>query len=633
MRKSKRILSLVLVLLMLASLMSGSAFAESDREEEYPFVFVHGLMGWGDRSMLDPIMPYWGMTTGNLMDYLTGKGYESYAAQVGPLTGAWDRACELYAQLTGTTVDYGEKHSADKGHDRYGITYAAPLFEGWSAEKKVNLIGHSFGGATTRLFLEILENGCPEEVAAAKAAGTAVSPFFEGGKGDWVYSLTAVAAPHNGTTFIETCDTSTSLMTDLIYNVGATLGLTDLKGVYDLQLEHFGIYRQEDETDFEYLKRVLNSKEFMSHNDNAIYDLTIDNALKINDGIEMQDGVYYFSVCGDATHTSSISGNSVPDATMFALLKPFSAMMGKYYDETTAGGVYIDKTWLPNDGMVNVVSGLYPFDSSLKCLKADGSQGYVICDGSEQSFEKGIWNVLPTQPYDHLSIVGGIFSNTASNIRSLYTDLVNNIVSTYGGDDGDDGDGDIDDTPISSSLPFADVSEDGWSYEYILKLYQLGVVSGRSETVFDPTGDVTRAEFVKMLACLDGADTSAYSACRFEDVGDTDYFAPFIEWAAENGIVKGVSATAFAPGEKISREQMAAIICRYAEYAGIALGDKVEAVTFADADEISDYAVGYVATLQKAGVLNGFENPDGTYSFRPNDHTTREQACKVLCMI
>ena len=154
MKKSKRLLSLMLAVLLLCSLMPVAASAEkANPEDDYPFVFVHGLMGWGDRSMLDPIMPYWGLTTGNLMKYLNSKGYESYAAQVGPLSGAWDRACELYAQLTGTTVDYGAAHSAAKGHDRYGITYDKPLFEGWSAQKKINLIGHSFGGATTRLFL------------------------------------------------------------------------------------------------------------------------------------------------------------------------------------------------------------------------------------------------------------------------------------------------------------------------------------------------------------------------------------------------------------------------------------------------------------------------------------------------
>ena len=630
MKKSKKLLSLLLALLLLCSLMPACASAENaSAEDDYPFVFVHGLMGWGDRSMLDPIVPYWGMTTGNLMNYLTSKGYESYAAQVGPLSGAWDRACELYAQLTGTRVDYGAAHSAEKGHDRYGITYETPLFEGWSAEKKVNLIGHSFGGATTRLLLELLANGSAEEVAAAKAAGTEVSPLFEGGKGDWVYSLTAVAAPHNGTTFIETCDISTKVVTDFIYNFGASLGLTKLKGVYDLQLEHFGIYRQDDETDLQYLVRVLNSSDFMSHNDNAIYDLTIDNALKINDGIEMQKNVYYFSVCGDATHESAVSGNQVPDSSVFMLLKPFAAMIGKYYDKYTDGGVYIDRTWLPNDGMVNVVSGLYPVNSQLKCVNADGSKAYVVCDGyNNEDYASGIWNVLPTQPYDHLSIVGGILSNTVSNTRHLYMELISRVTSTYGKETDK-----TDDTINEDTLPFEDVSRDRWSYDAILQMYQLGIVNGRSETVFDPTGNVTRAEFVKMLACFDGVDTSVYSKCRFTDVSDKSVFAPYIEWAANNGIVYGVNSTSFKPNDNITREQMAAIICRYAEYAGIKLSDDIAAVSFTDAARIAQYAAPSVTALQRAGIVNGAQNADGSYSYYPKSFTTREQACAVLSRI
>ena len=630
MKKMKKLLSLLLAVLLLCSLLPVAASAENaNPEDEYPFVFVHGLMGWGDRSMLDPIVPYWGMTTGNLMKYLTSKGYESYAAQVGPLSGAWDRACELYAQLTGTTVDYGAAHSAEKGHDRYGITYETPLFEGWSAEKKVNLIGHSFGGATTRMLLELLANGSEAEVAAAKAAGTKVSPLFEGGKGDWVYSLTAVAAPHNGTTFIETCDISTKVVTDFIYNFGASLGFTKLKGVYDLQLEHFGIYRQEDETDLQYLVRVLNSSDFMSHNDNAIYDLTIDNALKINDGIEMQKNVYYFSVCGDATHESAISGNQVPDSSVFMLIKPFAAMMGKYYDETTAGGVYIDRTWLPNDGMVNVVSGLYPVNSQLKCVNSDGSQAFVVCDGyNKQDYASGIWNVLPTQPYDHLSIVGGILSNTVSNTRHLYLELISRVTSTYGNN------GSTPAVPIDkTTLPFTDVERGRWSYDYILNMYQLGIVNGCTETTFEPEGSVTRAQFVKMIACLDGVDTSAYAKCRFTDVSDKSYAAPYIEWAANNGIVKGVSETSFLPDDNITREQMAAIICRYADYAGIKLADDTPAVTFTDSAQISAYAAPSVTALQRAGIICGSQNADGSYSYCPQAYATREQACKVLSLI
>ena len=184
----KRAASLLLALIIVFSAGVSLAFADAKADSyKYPCIFVHGILGYGDNDKLNSVTPYWGMQyKEDLMKSLNARGYDCHAASVGPLSSAWDRACELYAQLVGGTVDYGAAHSAAKGHDRYGITYEKPLFEGWSAQKKINLIGHSFGGATTRLFLELLANGSAEEVAAAKAAGTKVSPLFEGGKGNWV---------------------------------------------------------------------------------------------------------------------------------------------------------------------------------------------------------------------------------------------------------------------------------------------------------------------------------------------------------------------------------------------------------------------------------------------------------------
>ena len=109
MKKSKKFLCLLLALVMAGSLLllpAAAANTEQSGAERYPTVYVHGLMGWGARDQIYAVTPYWGLTS-DLMPYLTGKGYESYAASVGPLSSAWDRACELYAQLTGTTVDYG----------------------------------------------------------------------------------------------------------------------------------------------------------------------------------------------------------------------------------------------------------------------------------------------------------------------------------------------------------------------------------------------------------------------------------------------------------------------------------------------------------------------------------------------
>ena len=151
--------------------------------------------------------------------------------------------------------------------------------------------------------------------------------------------------------------------------------------MYDFQLDQFGIRRDDNETFAQALDRVLRS-DFLSHNDNAFLDLTIDKSLEINKGIAIQPNVYYFSyaatrprpIRSPATTTHRVGH---PSNGMCALMMPGSVNMGKYYDKYTAGGIYIDQSWLPNDGLVNTVSALYPTTTdknTTECLKRDGTQ-------------------------------------------------------------------------------------------------------------------------------------------------------------------------------------------------------------------------------------------------------------------
>ena len=630
MKKSKKFLCLLLALVMAGSLLllpAAAADTQQSGAERYPTIYVHGLMGWGEHDQIYAVTPYWGLTS-DLMPYLTGKGYESYAASVGPLSSAWDRACELYAQLTGTTVDYGAAHAAEYGHARYGVTYDKPLFEGWSADKKINLVGHSFGGATIRLFLDILADGSAEEQAAAKAAGTEVSPFFQGGKADWVYSLTTLAAPHNGTTFLECCGDMTQFAAEASTTMAKLLGISDFKGVYDFQLEQFGFYRKDGETVLEALDRVLHS-DFLSHNDNVFRDLTIDRALELNDDIEIQPNVYYFSYAGDKTRQSTITGERTSAVDMTPLFVPFANQMCGYYDQTTAGGFRIDKSWAPNDGLVNTVSALYPTDSAGRCLTQSGKTGYVQQDGySNVDYQPGVWNVMPVRHYDHGNFIAGmpvpdLASQSIPALRQFYLSLMDNLshVTTA--------------TPTptptptpGTGLPFTDVPADRWSYPYIKQLYDAGVVSGTSATTFEPTANVTRAQFVTMIAGLAGADVSGYASGPFDDVQAGSWYAPYVNWAAASGIVSGTSATTFDPAAEISRQDMAVMLYNYAQQAGVQL--KQTTVTpFTDESSIAAYALPAVQALHSAGVISGM--PDG--SFQPQATTTREQACVVLCAL
>ena len=366
----------------------------------YPAVFVHGLLGWGARDALYRAVPYWGLAAGDVLGYLNACGYDCRAASVGIISSAWDRACELYAQLTGTTVDYGAAHAAEYGHARYGVTYDKPLFEGWSADKKINLVGHSFGGATTRLFLEILTNGCPEEVAAAKAAGVEPSPFFLGGKGDWVHSLTAIAAPHSGTTFIEANSDFTKLAADLTTAAAKALGLSSLKGVYDFRLDQFGIRRDPDEPLTTAALRML-AQNPLPAGDNAFDDLRPAGARALNARIRTLPDTWYFSIPCCRTLPRLLTHDQKPDTAMTPLLWPFSTAMGR-------DGAGMPRGWLPNDGLVNTISARYP----------EGAPHTDFVPG--RTPERGVWQVLPVENLDHLAAIGGVMNNGVVRTRLFY---------------------------------------------------------------------------------------------------------------------------------------------------------------------------------------------------------------------
>ena len=145
------------------------------------------------------------MKGGDLLAFLREKGFDCYAASVAPHGSAWDRACELYAQLSGTRVDYGKYHSLQNRHDRFGRDYSAcPLIDNWGEDTELVLIGHSFGGATVRLFSEILFHGAKDEIESREEDD--VSPFFLGGSKVRIHSIVTLASPLNGTTAYDMLD-------------------------------------------------------------------------------------------------------------------------------------------------------------------------------------------------------------------------------------------------------------------------------------------------------------------------------------------------------------------------------------------------------------------------------------------
>ena len=178
---------------------------------------------------------------------------------------------------------------------------------------------------------------------------------------------------------------------------------------------------------------------------------------------------------------------------------------------------------------------------------------------------------------------------------------------------------------------FTDVAEDAWYHDYVYDLVYRGVVNGMTATTYEPEGKLTRAQFVKLLACslADAETLKTYEGQHpFKD-SEGHWAEAFIAWAKDKGIVEGVSATEFDPEAPITREQMATIFGRYALKQGIELPKSENAAgSFPDADKISDYAREFVELMRIAGILNGYE--DGT--FRPQGNATRAEAAKLFSL-
>lgn len=418
----------------------------------YPYVLVHGLGGWGEGTGIDEAVPYWGSTSGNLSDMLREEGYEVITPSVGPVSSAWDRACELYAQLTGTRVDYGEAHSKEHNHERFGRTYTEPLVENWGKKEnggqlnKINLIGHSFGGATVRLLTSLLEYG---STAEKSASGSDVSPLFEGGKGNWVFSVTTLCAPHNGSSLTEIINESGSVLNGLgklnvlspildALGLGSLVDMPDIssttdllisfcmlaanyskpaEGIYDLMLDHFGVGK----TDGASIRSAI-EKVTASGNDHAAYDLSPDGAAALNDTIKAVDDVYYFSYAYSTTN-KSIFGGQLPSALGTLLPLQATALGMGFYKGETDGGIVIDEAWQENDGLVSVISAQKP----------DGEEGIYysksVTDLNPKKIKKGVWHISKTLTGHHGTVIGlaPLDSGAAQKTLTFYTDLFNFI--------------------------------------------------------------------------------------------------------------------------------------------------------------------------------------------------------------
>ena len=290
--KKLSVIYIIAVFLQMYPQAQASIHSEYSRPK---IVFIHGWLGWGEHKMLG--LRSWGGAFLSIRGLFKSAGYDTIELGVGPLSSNWDRTAEAYAQLKGGCVDYGLAHSREHDHDRFGVCYKAK-FKDWgdSQDKNIHLVGHSLGGLTSRLLVDLLFDGDEKELATNYAGHKPISPLYLGGKKYWVKSVNTVASGHNGTP-----------LTNFIYEKFPNVILRFAQAVsalhffeplttaiYDFQVGHWGLIQKKGESYGDFLKRFKKHR-INNGKDVSLFDLRPEGAMYLNSFADAKENVFYTS--------------------------------------------------------------------------------------------------------------------------------------------------------------------------------------------------------------------------------------------------------------------------------------------------------------------------------------------------
>ena len=172
--------------------------------------------------------------------------------------------------------------------------------------------------------------------------------------------------------------------------------------------------------------------------------------------------------------------------------------------------------------------------------------------------------------------------------------------------------------------PFADVAEGAWYYDAVAYASQNGLMNGVSADSFAPDATTSRGMIVTILYRLEDSPSAAQA--DFADVAAGAYYAGAVAWASANGIVTGYGDGTFGPDTAITREQLAAILYRYAQYLGLEVSQTADLTGYGDAADISEWAQQAFAWAVREGLISGMD--DGTLA--PQGTATRAQVATIL---
>ena len=176
-----------------------------------------------------------------------------------------------------------------------------------------------------------------------------------------------------------------------------------------------------------------------------------------------------------------------------------------------------------------------------------------------------------------------------------------------------------------TALPFDDIISGSWYEDAVRYVYENGLMTGTSGSTFSPDATTTRGQIVTILWRLEDSPVVNY-LMDFADIEPEAYYGEAVRWAASEGIVGGYGNGNFGPNDAITREQLAVILYRYAQYEGYDVSGSADLSGYTDRDAISGYALEAMNWGNDASIING--TSDNTLS--PQGQTTRAQVAAML---
>ncbi len=349
-------------------------------------------------------------------------------------------------------------------------------------------------------------------------------------------------------------------------------------------------------------------------------------------GVAFADGSNYtVSISPSVGGTASASVSSCPEGTI-VLLTATPASGYKFANWTVGGAVVNDHSRASTSftmpkGNVTVVANFVKVQNVTIAINGGGTADYT-----PKNPGAGDIVTITATPLDGYSFYAWSTSSPVAltSLEYFETSFVMpandvSLTATFVVDDGSGDVSTIAPAPESNST-FSDVNTSDWFYNDVTYVYTKGLMNGTSGKLFSPKATLTRSMLVTVLYRLEGSP-SVSGASGFADVPASSWYANAVTWAKNNSIVNGVSASSFAPNVSISREQIATILHRYAQYKyyDLSAGKEPNIMTYEDFSYLSSYAYDGLAWACSNGIVTGNNG-----RLLPQNNATRAEIAAIL---